>query len=251
MNILKEQQNTADFISSVFYAFKESEGRIKPHFIISGKSGTGKSFLVSSLVQQNKFNLINVNAAQITQEGVSGNSLSKVLSPLADSQDKPTIVFVDEFDKWFMPDTKGSTNTAAISVQNEFLKLLESSTTDVFGTYGKYVPVSLKNVLFVFAGAFNGINVESTSDLIKLGLRNEFLGRVSLVTSTKELTLESLLDYLDKSSLLSEYLNIFKTKKRSVAVKQLQQDIKNHFDTNLIGTRLVDTKIHQYFLQGV
>lgn len=49
-----------------------------------------------------QLSFIEVNAAQLTREGTSGNSLSKVLSPLMQMGGKPTVVFVDEFDKLFI-----------------------------------------------------------------------------------------------------------------------------------------------------
>ena len=71
---------------------------------------------------------------------------------------KLTVVFVDEFDKLFI---SGNSNDSAAhetttGVQNEFLKVLEGGTASVFGDYGKYVPVQMNKVMFVFAGAFNG-----------------------------------------------------------------------------------------------
>lgn len=83
----------------------------------------------------NELNFLEVNAAQITKEGISGNSLSKILSPLVNYSHTPIVVFVDEFDKLFINGNTNSqlANESTASVQNEFLKLLESDTTSVFG----------------------------------------------------------------------------------------------------------------------
>lgn len=101
----------------------------------------------------NELSFLEVNAAQITKEGISGNSLSKILSPLVNYSHTPIVVFVD--DKLFINGNTNSqlANESTASVQNEFLKLLESDTTSVFGDYGKYISVPIDNVLF--AGAFN------------------------------------------------------------------------------------------------
>lgn len=246
MNALAEQSITAEAIRSIFSIFVQSEGKIKPHSIITGKSGTGKSFIVSSLAQEFQLNIINVNAAQITKEGISGNSLSKVLTPLRDAMGKPTIVFVDEFDKWFINST-GNRDAESVSMQNEFLKLLEGSTTEVFGDYGKYVSVSLENVLFVFAGAFNGETITSLSQLAKLGVRNEFLGRASLVFHTPELSVDSLKSFLDSSKLLVEYDLHFPGKKRK-AVKDIKAVIEREHKQNVLGVRWIDSLIHRYYL---
>ena len=44
--------------------------------------------------------------------------------------------------------------TSTTGVQNEFLKVLEGDTAEVYHDYGKYARASVKNVLFVFAGGF-------------------------------------------------------------------------------------------------
>lgn len=124
--------------------FVNSNCKIRPHFILTGESG--KSFTIKQLCDELDF--LEINAAQITKEGISGNSLSKILSPLVNYG--RVVVFVDEFDKLFV---SGNTNSQLASesttcVQNEFLKLLESETTSVFGDYGKYITVPINNVLF-------------------------------------------------------------------------------------------------------
>lgn len=75
----------------------------------------------------NELSFLEVNAAQITKEGISGNSLSKILSPLVNYSHTPIVVFVDEFDKLFINGNTNSqlANESTASVQNEFLKLLE------------------------------------------------------------------------------------------------------------------------------
>lgn len=144
-------------VNRIFQVFVNSNCKIRPHFILTGESGSGKSFTIKQLCDMNELSFLEVNAAQITKEGISGNSLSKILSPLVNYSHTPIVVFVDEFDKLFINGNTNSqlANESTASVQNEFLKLLESDTTSVFGDYGKYISVPIDNVLFVFAGAFN------------------------------------------------------------------------------------------------
>lgn len=141
-------------VNRIFQVFVNSNCKIRPHFILTGESGSGKSFTIKQLCDMNELNFLEVNAAQITKEGISGNSLSKILSPLINYSHTPIVVFVDEFDKLFINGNTNSqlANESTASVQNEFLKLLESDTTSVFGDYGKYISVPIDNVLFVFAG---------------------------------------------------------------------------------------------------
>lgn len=141
-------------VNRIFQVFVNSNCKIRPHFILTGESGSGKSFTIKQLCDMNELSFLEVNAAQITKEGISGNSLSKILSPLVNYSHTPIVVFVDEFDKLFINGNTNSqlANESTASVQNEFLKLLESDTTSVFGDYGKYISVPIDNVLFVFAG---------------------------------------------------------------------------------------------------
>lgn len=181
-------------VNRIFQVFINSNCEIRPHFILTGESGSGKSFTIKQLCGMNELNFLEVNAAQITKEGISGNSLSKILSPLANYSHTPIVVFVDEFDKLFINGNTNSqlANESTASVQNEFLKLLESDTTSVFGDYGKYISVPIDNVLFVFAGAFNNEPHITLDRLRDFGVKTEFLGRVGLIYNTKPLTLEDL-----------------------------------------------------------
>ena len=177
-------------VNRIFQVFINSNCEIRPHFILTGESGSGKSFTIKQLCGMNELNFLEVNAAQITKEGISGNSLSKILSPLANYSHTPIVVFVDEFDKLFINGNTNSqlANESTASVQNEFLKLLESDTTSVFGDYGKYISVPIDNVLFVFAGAFNNEPHITLDRLRDFGVKTEFLGRVGLIYNTKPLT---------------------------------------------------------------
>lgn len=93
-------------VNRIFQVFVNSNCR--PHFILTGESGSGKSFTIKQLCDMNELSFLEVNAAQITKEGISGNSLSKILSPLVNYSHTPIVVFVDEFDKLFI---NGNTNS--------------------------------------------------------------------------------------------------------------------------------------------
>lgn len=95
MNIIGQEKTLAE-INRIFDIFKNSNQTIKPHFILTGKSGSGKSLIIQSLAAQFEFNFLEVNSAQLTKEGIAGNSLTKALSGLREFADKPTVVFFDE-----------------------------------------------------------------------------------------------------------------------------------------------------------
>ena len=46
--------------------------------------------------------MIEINGAQLTKEGTSGNSLSKALALIKNFEQNLVLVFVDEFDKLFI-----------------------------------------------------------------------------------------------------------------------------------------------------
>lgn len=246
------QDNLIDEVSKIFNIFKASQCKIRPHFILTGQSGSGKSFTIKQLATKHELGFLEVNAAQLTKEGTSGNSLSKALSPLMQRAGQPTIVFVDEFDKLFISGNSNDScaHESTTGVQNEFLKVLEADTCSVFGDYGKYINVSSNNVLFVFAGAFNGEENIDLDRLRKLGLKTEFLGRVGLVYNTKPLTLENLFEILEKSELLKNYLALFEDVDEETVILRIKSHIQKNYELNTLGARLINTLINQYFIKG-
>ena len=239
-------------IRKVLEIFKASNGHIRPHHIIVGPSGSGKSHTVETLVEELELDFLEINAAQLTKEGTSGNSLSKALAPIQQKGDQLVVVFVDEFDKLFISGNSNSqlAHETTNGVQNEFLKILESDTTQVFGEYGKYNTVSVKNALFVFAGAFNGEEEVTLDRLRDFGVKTEFLGRTGLVFNLKKLTIDEMLLILEDSILLKNYLKVFEDVAKKEVVKLIGGYLRDTYEQNTIGARLINTLIHQYFIQG-
>ena len=239
-------------IDRIFEIFVSSECEVRPHFILTGPSGSGKSLTIRTLAEKHEMGFIEANAAQLTKEGMSGNSLSKALGPLAQMQNRPSVVFVDEFDKLFISGNSNDSHAheSTTGVQNEFLKVLESDTAAIYGDYGKYINVPSKNAMFVFAGAFNGEQDITLDRLREIGLKTEFLGRVGLVYNTKPLSLEDMYQIIEQSSLLDKYCKLFEDSDRETVVLKLKGYIKTNYEMNTLGARLINTLIHQYFIQG-
>lgn len=252
INTIKGQDDLISNVVKIFKIFKSSETKIRPHFFLTGPSGSGKSFMIINLCQSLDLPFIEINAAQLTKEGTSGNSVSKVLSPLSRSAGKPFICFVDEFDKLFISGNSNSdlAHESTNGVQNEFLKVLESNEASVYGDYGKYINIPISNILFIFAGAFNGEENISLDRLRELGLKTEFLGRVGLVFNTKPLSLEILYEIFDNSELFKYYLQLFDKIDDEKASFEIKAKIKENFDNNTLGARMINTLIHQYFIMG-
>lgn len=238
--------------SRVIGIFKASQGEIRPHFIVTGPSGAGKSLCIKALAAEHKLHFCEINAAQLTKEGTSGNSLSKALAPLNMSAGRLAICFVDEFDKLFISGNSNSSlaHETTTGVQNEFLKVLEADTASVYGDYGKYIDIPIKNVLFVFAGAFNGEDKITIDRLREIGLKTEFLGRVGLVYNVKPLTLEEMYKIVDESPLLKQYIALYNNVEIETVKDVLKEHITKVFENNTLGARLINTLIHQYFIKG-
>jgi len=245
-------EQTIQDITRVINIFESSEGTIRPHFIMTGPSGSGKSHTILALADDIDIPMIEINAAQLTKEGTAGNSLSKALAPLQNHGDRRVICFVDEFDKLFI---SGNSNTSlahetTIGVQNEFLKVLEGKTTSVYGDYGKYHEVGVDKVLFIFAGAFNGETEIDLDRLREFGIKTEFLGRVGLTFCMDKITIDDLENILDRSKLLESYLGLFPKAKKEEVVDIIMTSVRQNYDKNTIGCRILSTLTHQYFIHG-
>lgn len=240
-----------DSIRRILSIFQTSETEIRPHFILTGPSGSGKSYTIGCLAEELDIKVLEINAAALTKEGTAGNSLSKALAPLAQWGGHPVICFVDEFDKLFI---SGNTNSALAhettnGVQNEFLKVLEGSAS-VFGDYGKYINIKTDNVLFIFAGAFNGEENIDLDRLREFGIKTEFLGRVGLAYGLEKVSLEDMKNILVHSPLLSMYLELVPTATKKEVVASIMKVVTDNYEKNTIGVRIVNTLLHQYFIEG-
>ncbi len=239
-------------ITRIIRIFQSSKAEIRPHFIITGESGSGKTHTISALAGASDIPMVEINAAQLTKEGTSGNSLSKALTPLLQYGGRPVICFVDEWDKLFISGNSNSSlaHETTLGVQNEFLRILEAGTTQVYGDYGKYIDASCANVLFCFAGAFNGEAKIDLDRLREMGVKTEFLGRVGLVYGLERLTLADLERILLESPLLEKYLALMPEASRDRVCSEVMAAVESSYEHNTIGARIINTLIHQYFING-
>jgi ATP-dependent protease Clp ATPase subunit len=230
-----------------------SQAKIRPHFFLTGVSGSGKSHNVLALCDEMMMPLVEINCAQLTKEGLSGNSLSKALAPIAQSAMGPMVVFLDEFDKLFI---RGNNNNeladdSTTSIQNELLKILEGKTTSVFtGNYGQYAEITIDHCLFIFGGAWNG---EPDIDLDRLrafGVKTELLGRVGLIFGMEKVKLADLLHAVETSELLDNYCKLFADTDRVLVVAEVQKVVSDNYDLNTIGYRQIAALLHQFFING-
>ena len=239
-------------IRHILTVHKESDAEIRPHFHLTGPSGSGKSYLLGQLCEEAGTPMIEVNAAGLTAEGLSGNSLSKALRKLREHWNVPNVIFVDEFDKLFQ--RNGETTEGFRSmVQDEFLTALESKYASIFTDYGKYEPIQINKALFVFAGAYSNQKITNTSELQSAGLRTEFVGRVPLILYTSEVPLSELRKHINKTKLFvsySEFHHLNKEQERK-AITWIIDRMETQKKEMVIGIRLLNSTIHQYFMKDI
>lgn len=230
-----------------------SEGKVRPHFILTGPSGSGKTWNIQAICDELMVPFYEINCASLTKEGLSGNSLSKAMAPIANSAMAPCVVFFDEFDKMFISGNSNDSHAheSTNGIQNEMLKMLESQEMSVYtGNYGQYQSITVDHCLFIFAGAFNG-EADITLDRLRdMGLKTEFLGRVGLAFSLEKVSLEKLLAAAETSELLGHYLELVEGSDRDKAVSAVQKVIRDNYEHNTLGFRMINTLYHQYFITG-
>jgi Holliday junction resolvasome RuvABC ATP-dependent DNA helicase subunit len=97
INPVAAQQQTADRLRRLLTIYVESNTVIRPHCFLTGPSGAGKTAVIMMLCQEMGIEMREINAAALTKEGLSGNSLSKALAVVKDiPADGFGVVFVDE-----------------------------------------------------------------------------------------------------------------------------------------------------------
>lgn len=143
----------------------------KSNCLILGNSGTGKTFLVSTVAKLLQVPFAIADATVFTQSGYVGEDVESIITRLLQACDynveqaERGIVFIDEIDKIARKGSNPSItrDVSGEGVQQGLLKLLEGSKVLVPPNGGrkhpeqKMIEVDTKNILFICGGAFDGI----------------------------------------------------------------------------------------------
>ncbi|MBT3297911.1 AAA domain-containing protein [archaeon] len=136
----------------------ESDELAKDNLLLIGPSGVGKTYMISLLAKEASLPIVQSKLTGKTTEGYKGENLSVVLEQMrskTDGEEPYGIVFLDEIDK-LAGDYWGSGPGFGARLQDELIGWLEDATV-ANSDSKKLSSISTKNLLFVTAGAFQGL----------------------------------------------------------------------------------------------
>ena len=227
----------------------------KSNILLVGPTGSGKTLIAQSLAKYLNVPFAMADATSLTEAGYVGEDVESIVLNLLQASDYDVhraergIVYIDEIDKIARKSDNPSItrDVSGEGVQQALLKLIEGTVASIPPKGGRkhpqqdYIQVDTRNILFIVAGAFVGLDkiierrmtkqpmglIGSSSvkgksvvekfggieveDLSRFGLIPEFIGRLPINAMLEELDENALTRILvePKNALTKQYKKLF------------------------------------------
>ncbi|MDO8804006.1 MAG: AAA family ATPase [Elusimicrobiota bacterium] len=266
--------------------------------LLLGPTGCGKTYITRHLAEILGVPVVFCDATQYTETGYVGACVEDMLVQLqkaAGNNPKAAesgIIFIDEIDKLRAQNVGQSHNTerdvSGLSVQQELLKMLEGDKLHYEKSGSMSRPeynFSIKNVLFIAAGAFQGLgDVVSErlkarthigfkdqaasakaeyeqanlmrqvrpQDIIKYGFMPELVGRFPSIITLDKLTRKDFLSILgnQRTSLIEHYKNFFASNGIELGIPPtFLEEMADKAAARDLGARGLNSAVENFFAE--